>query len=294
MTSATTAPVPGQAPAQLDAKTLKQRQRRTDRLLAWTFAFLLLAVVVGLWAASKFYFDTSTGTGGDTPIGYALGGITALLYGVVTLYSWRRGKRRQRRAMLRVWMEIHLALGLVAGVAATLHSGPQFGAPMHGAFLVFWLALIATGILGKFLYSWIPKRLALLEEESLLMEDVVERRTAVQTQMDELLDGADPQLAAFADKVVPKAIKPVATYAKARKTWDGIIDEVFEQVKGAPGVAGNEDVAERLVRCRVEEAFYNKQFKYQMALRIWLPAHVGLTTLCVPWLAFHVVTVFLF
>ena len=275
--------------AQLGAKTLSRRQARLDRFVAWFFSFLLLVVVVGLWGVSRFVVDKEN-AGGDTTVGYVLGGITAVTYLVVSLYSWRRGRRRQKRTMMRTWMEFHLSLGIVSGIAALLHSGPQFGAPLHGAFLIFWLLLIGTGILGKFLYITIPKRLAMLEEESLLLDDVVSRRAAVVDQLNELVEGADAEIATLADRLIPRQIKSPKHYAKKRMLWSQVSDEVFESIKQSPGVAGNEDLARRLVQCRVEEKFYDAQYRYQMALRIWLPAHVGLTTLCFPWLIIHVAT----
>jgi len=82
--------------AQLGAKTLSRRQARLDRFVAWFFSFLLLVVVVGLWGVSRFVVDKEN-AGGDTTVGYVLGGITAVTYLVVSLYSWRRGRRRQKR-----------------------------------------------------------------------------------------------------------------------------------------------------------------------------------------------------
>src|SRR5262245_41923603 len=125
---ATKIPPPAAKPKsdkKLSDKTLKERAFRWDKLGAWLAAFGTLAVVAGLWALSRFKIDGYGRTGGDTVVGYILGGTTLILYGLVAAYSWRHKKRMQKRGMTRVWMEVHLAFGIVAGVSAILHSGPK-------------------------------------------------------------------------------------------------------------------------------------------------------------------------
>ena len=303
--TATTAPAPQAArPApsptakKLSGKTLKEKETRWDKRAAWFLAFVTAVIVVGLWALSAFKLDVpphGRGPQGDTVVGYALGILTLVLYGVVAAYSMRHRKRVQKRAMTRTWMEVHLAFGLVAGLAAVLHSGPRLlsAAPLHGAFLVAWLLLIATGFIGKIIGVVVPRRLTRIEDEALLAEDVTEKQAAMRKQIEELLQ-ANPDLAEYANTTAPKAIKNPQSYGKRRMKRPDVIDEVWTQTNGpAVFAADKQDTARRLVTCLVEERFLEQMQGYHWMLRAWVPVHVALTTLCFPWLIVHIVTVFL-
>jgi|GEM_PF-1341261 len=303
--TATTAPAPQAArPApsptakKLSGKTLKEKETRWDKRAAWFLAFVTTVIVVGLWALSAYKLDApplGRGAQGDTVVGYALGILTLVLYGVVAAYSMRHRKRVQKRAMTRTWMEVHLAFGLVAGLAAVLHSGPRLlsAAPLHGAFLVAWLLLIATGFFGKIIGVVVPRRLTRIEDEALLAEDVTEKQAAMRKQIEELLQ-ANPDLAEYANTTVPKAIKNPQAYGKRRMKRPDVIEEVWTQTNGPTAVAADkQDTAKRLVTCLVEERFLEQMQGYHWMLRAWVPVHVALTTLCFPWLIVHIVTVFL-
>jgi hypothetical protein len=279
----------------LSDKTLKEKQFRWDKLLAWLGAVMLLAVVVGLWSLSYFVVDKRA-TGGDTVVGFILAGITLNLYGVVAAYSWRHKRRRQKRGMTRVWMEVHLAFGMVAGVSAFLHSGPKLGAPIHGAFLLAWLLLIFTGIFGKFVSAWIPKRLTKIEDEALLVEDVVERQKAMRTEIEQLLQDADEKTTNLVNDVIPRKIKSPDSYGKRRMRRSEVVAEVYKDIDGDNAVAADKrDWLKRIVACEVEEVFLDRMLTYHYVLRAWVPVHVALTTLCFPWLIFHIAsTLFMF
>ncbi len=311
--TATTAPAPAPAPAakpskpapsptakKLSQKTLKARETRWDKRAAWFLAFVTAVIVVGLWLLSSQVLDKppqGRGPQGDTPVGYALGILTLVLYGVVAAYSMRHRKRIQKRAMTRTWMEVHLAFGLVAGLAAVLHSGPRLfsAAPLHGAFLVAWLLLIGTGLFGKIVGTMIPKRLTRIEDEALLAEDITEKHVAMRKEIEELLQANPEQnFVDYANKVVPRAIKNPQHYGKRRMRRSDVIEEIWEQTKGATLIAPDKhDTAKRIVTCLVEERFLGQMQGYQWLLRAWVPLHVALTTLCFPWLIVHIITVFL-
>jgi hypothetical protein len=300
-----TAPAPAARPApsptakKLSDKTLREREFRWDKLAAWLGAFFLLAFIVGLWCLSRFVVDKGR-TGGDTWIGLTLAGITLVLYGLVAAYSWRHKLRRQKRGMTRVWMEVHLAFGMVAGVAAILHSGPKLGAPIHGAFLIAWELLILTGIVGKLISVYVPKRLTRIEDEALLVEDVVERQKAIRTEIEQLLDGCSDQLTGLVNDVIPRAIKSPAWYGKQRMKRSEVIESVYKAIDGeglvAKGTvpADKKDWLRRMVTCLVEDEVLDRMLTYHYVLRAWVPVHVALTTLCFPWLIFHMVSVFAF
>jgi hypothetical protein len=305
--TASTAPVAASArppspptAKKLSGKTLKARETRWDKRGAWFLAVVTAAVVVGLWALSAYRIDVpphGRGPQGDTVIGYTLGVLTVVLYVVVGMYSLRHRRRIQKNAMTRTWMEVHLAFGLVAGLAAVLHSGPRLlaAAPLHGAFLLAWLGLIASGVAGKVIGVVVPRRLTRIEDEALLVEDVNDRQAAIRKEVEELLQ-ANPEDAFvdYANNVAPRAIRNPQHYGRRRLRRPDVIEEVWNETNGAAVLpAGKHETARRIVTCLVEERFLDQMQRYHWALRAWIPVHVALTTLCFPWLIIHMITVFL-
>jgi hypothetical protein len=296
-----TKPAPSPTAKKLSQKTLKARETRWDKRGAWFLAFITAVIVVGLWALSAFKIDARANGGdgpqGDTAIGLALGILTLVLYGVVAAYSLRHRKRIQKRFMTRTWMEVHLAFGLVAGLAAVLHSGPRLlsAAPLHGAFLVAWLLLIGTGVFGKIISVVVPRRLTAIEDEALLAEDVTDKQAAMRKEIEELLQAnPDERFVAYINNVVPKAIKGPQSYGKRRMKRADVVEEVWAQTNGATSLpADKHDTGKRVVTCLVEVRFLEQMQGYHWILRSWVPIHVALTTLCFPWLIVHIITVFL-
>lgn len=296
-----TKPAPSANAKKLSQKTLKAKETRWDKRGAWFLAFVTAVVVVGLWALSAFKLDARSNGGqgpqGDTTIGLILGVLTLVLYGVVAAYSLRHRKRIQKRFMTRTWMEVHLAFGLVAGLAAVLHSGPHLfsAAPLHGAFLVAWLGLIGTGFFGKIIGVVVPNRLTAIEDEALLAEDVTDKQIAMRKEIEELLQAnPDERFVAYVNNVVPKAIKDPVGYGKRRMKRADVVEEIWTQTNGATALpADKHDTGRRIVTCLIEERFLEKMQTYHWILRSWVPIHVALTTLCFPWLIVHMITVFM-
>ena len=293
-------PVPSPTAKKLSDKTLKAKETRWDKRGAWFLAFVTTVVVVGLWALSAFKLDKpplGRGPQGDTVVGYTLGVLTVVLYAVVAAYSLRHRRRLQKNAMTRTWMEVHLAFGIVAGIAAVLHSGPRLlsAAPLHGAFLVAWLCLIGSGVAGKIIGVVVPRRLTRIEDEALLVEDVTDKQAAMRKEIEELLQAnPDDKFVDYANNVAPRAIRNPQHYGKRRMRRHDVIEEIWSESNGAALVpADKHETAKRIVTCLVEERFLEQMQGYHWLLRAWVPVHVALTTLCFPWLIIHVITVFL-
>jgi hypothetical protein len=192
-------------------------------------------------------------------------------------------------------MEVHLAFGVVAGVAAVLHSGVKLGAPVNGGFLLAWLGLIGTGVVGKLISVYVPRRLTRIEDEALLVEDCADRQKAMRLEIEQLTQDADPKLKALTANGIPKAIRAPQHYGRRRMKRSDVAEEVYQAIGGDNAVAADKrDLLKRLVVCLVEDRFLGEQLVYHYILRAWLPFHVALTTLCFPWLIVHIIVVFVF
>jgi hypothetical protein len=141
----------------------------------------------------------------------------------------------------------------------------------------------------------VPHRLTRIEDEALLVEDVVERQKAMRLEIEQLLHDADEKLLHVVNEVVPEQIRSPDHYGARRMRRPQVVDEVYHAVSGDSLVpADKREWLKRIIACLVEDEFLGRMLFYHYVLRAWLPVHVALTTLCLPWLAFHVVTVFLF
>ena len=136
------------------------------RSLIWAFAITMAALV---WLATfrEYYALSSLARPGHghhgllAPSGTAgliFGVVAALLIGVNLMYLARKSLRFPLQiGTLRTWMTWHVATGILAFVAAALHSfGSLRSTVGTHAFLGMGI-LVMTGALGRYLYSFIPR-----------------------------------------------------------------------------------------------------------------------------------------
>lgn len=90
-------------------------------------------------------------------LGLALGIGATLLIGANLLYLLRRQGRWLRAGALTHWMTAHVSTGILAFLAALLHAGMGPRDTVGGQ--AFWVlgGLVATGVLGRYLYAYVPR-----------------------------------------------------------------------------------------------------------------------------------------
>ena len=90
--------------------------------------------------------------------GLAVGIAAAALLAVNLSYLLRRAPGSPLRAgNLRHWMTVHVASGILAFVAALLHGGFDARNTVGGHALWGMAVLVATGALGRYFYSFVPR-----------------------------------------------------------------------------------------------------------------------------------------
>jgi hypothetical protein len=93
------------------------------------------------------------------PIGVNLGVFGVLMFFVIFLYPLRkRWGWLGRQGNSRHWLDFHVILGTAAPLVIALHSSFKFGGI---AGMAFWImtAVTASGFIGRYLYSQIPRSL---------------------------------------------------------------------------------------------------------------------------------------
>jgi hypothetical protein len=105
--------------------------------------------------------------GGGHPFGHWLGIIgTLLMLATETLYSLRKRTAWLRWAgPVRYWLSVHIFTGLVGPFLVLMHSALQFRG-LAGMTLALTALVVASGFLGRYLYTAIPHTLAGVENSA--------------------------------------------------------------------------------------------------------------------------------
>ncbi len=124
------------------------------------------------------------------PIGLKLGFLGFGMFLVIFLYPLRkRWGWLSRQGLARHWLDFHVLLGLAAPFVIAFHASFKF----HGfAGIAFWimLAVSISGVVGRYLYAQIPRRVNAAELTMKELQETQERMSQ-QLQQQQLLPQAD-------------------------------------------------------------------------------------------------------
>lgn len=157
-------------PAAVVAGTRKQRRHR---LWIAAGACAALALTVALLVHGFGYYTLASPARALSPrhaalkpggrIGHSLGILGGALLLLMYLYPLRkRWKWLSKKGKTKHWLDYHILMGLTAPVIVTFHSSFKFSGI---AGLAYWimLAVVVSGIVGRYLYSRIPRKLDAME-----------------------------------------------------------------------------------------------------------------------------------
>jgi hypothetical protein len=120
------------------------------RYLWWSLSLIVLSAVLYVTQG-----DSQPPNGG-TWQGYVLGTIGALLIVWLTLLAIRKRSYRSRLGTVQGWTSAHIYLGAAVLIAATLHSGVQFGWNLHTLAYTLMCIVIVSGVIGLYGYLNVP------------------------------------------------------------------------------------------------------------------------------------------
>lgn len=136
---------------------------------------LSLSVCLGLSAVYVVYAVLAEPSGGQ-PFGHGLGILgTFLMVSTETLYSLRKRTPWLRWAgPVRYWLSAHIFMGIVGPFLVLLHSAFEFRG-LAGITLALTLLVMASGFLGRYLYTAIPRSLAGVEMSATDLADALQQ-----------------------------------------------------------------------------------------------------------------------
>ncbi len=199
-------------------------------------------------------------------------------------------------ALARILYIAHLALGgLAVGVTAA-HTHFAVPGNVAGALALAMAVVLATGVTGGIVHLVLPPRLARLERGSVLPEELVARRRAIDERIFSQLSGRSEVVKTLYGRILRPyrasrlgALRLVASGLRLR--------EEEKRVRAQAGglLAGSRsdrlEGLDELVRLVVEHRAVGALRLLTFALRAWLPVHLASTAAAILLLAVHVVAV---
>ena len=91
------------------------------------------------------------------PIGQGYGVIASVLVLANLSYLLRRRFARWRMGSMRAWLDIHVATGVLAGLFGLSHSALQLRNPVATVTMVSLTLTLITGVIGRFLFLFVPR-----------------------------------------------------------------------------------------------------------------------------------------
>jgi len=116
--------------------------------LPFWLALLFISIAWG-WSVSDQNYITA-----ENGLGYWLGILGASMMMLLLTYSLRKRTRVLRRILtMKLWLQFHMALGILGPLLILFHSNFKLGSPNSTVALVCMLLVAASGFVGRYLYS---------------------------------------------------------------------------------------------------------------------------------------------
>lgn len=271
------------------------------RYLKLAASLCLLATVAYAWHRG-YHFDTPGGVGyGGSWMGYALGGLAALL--IVWLLWLGIRKRQYRSSMTTVqgWLSAHVYLGLACLVIATLHTGLELGLNLHSLTYVLLMAVVASGLYGVLVFTQVPAHMT-----GEMGDD------SIQTLLSQIQE-IDQQARKLALRLPDEFNTLVLDAAEKTQLRGTVFDHIFKttsrrcpttravarmqslnrELNNEKGRLGRELFGLMLTRRGVVERLRG-EFRSLARLRLWLLLHVPMSLALLCALTGHIVSVFIY
>jgi dihydropyrimidine dehydrogenase (NAD+) subunit PreT len=142
-------------------------------------------------------------------IGLAAGLLATLSFAANLAYLVRRSPRLSRAlprwllpGSLRTWMNAHIVTGLSAAMLAVLHSGFSLRSGPGGHALLAMLVVVAAGVIGRWFYSFVPRRLNGRQRD---LEEVTAQLAAIAGEWDQHTRGFGGRVHDEVERLVDRA-----------------------------------------------------------------------------------------
>ncbi len=138
---------------------------RTNNFELW-----LSALVIFFLTIVYIVYEMVTIPSGGHPFGHALGILgSVLMIMAETLYSMRKRLNLIHVGQVRHWLSFHIFTGIVGPALVLMHTGFAFRG-LAGLTMALTALVVASGFLGRYIYTSVPRTLAGVEVDRRTLE----------------------------------------------------------------------------------------------------------------------------
>jgi len=261
------------------------------RLSSWSrYALLTGSIALIAFAVIGWRWPWQPGRIG----GLVFGTLAALLFLNAAAYPWRRRWRARPWGTAQRWLKLHVYGSSLAFLFVLIHTGFRLPAGTMGWLLLllsFWAT--ATGLLGVWLQTTLPRTMARRLTVEAIYERIPELIGALVAEADQLMTAAPDALA----RVYAGEIRPALATARPSVRWVTGFDpsagrsaELIDRMRKFAGAADRSrlDDLESIMKDKID---LDAQISLQQLLRGWLVLHVPPAILLIGVIAVHVFAV---
>jgi hypothetical protein len=163
----------------------------TNRELWYSFAAICVISVAYLFVV--VYFDAIPSA--SQFFGHTIGILGFLLMLVTeSLYSLRKRSRSAQWGRMSDWLDFHIFTGIVGPFMVLLHSSWKFNG-LAGLLTLLTLVVVASGFIGRYIYTAVPRTTDGVEMEARQLEDQI---AAANQELQSWLRASDSSIRALA------------------------------------------------------------------------------------------------
>jgi hypothetical protein len=142
--------------------------RGNSELWAAAIVMVLITALYGM----VVFFTRNIPPAGDL-FGHSIGiiGFVFMLM-TETLYSFRKRSRSVKWGRMSTWLQLHIFTGLVGPYMVLLHTSWKFNG-LAGATTLLTIIIVVSGIIGRYIFTRIPRTLDGLEIEGTLSQEAL-------------------------------------------------------------------------------------------------------------------------
>jgi Fe-S-cluster-containing dehydrogenase component/CRP-like cAMP-binding protein len=261
-------------------------------------ATIAIAGLIG-WAALHYGFNQQL-RGTWLTMRWVTGLVGLLGIAGVMTYPGRKQVYRRRAGALRYWLLAHVYLGVLAGIVLLMHGGSHGGGLLTLTLMLWFDAVIVTGLFGLFCYLIVPRIMTSIEGEPLLIEDLEGRRAELREELAAIAGKCDEQLRDLLERKVRRHFfsfsylmrqylrreELTASLAKSRLQFRSVLAAIDDKEKRILLLKAIERTA---TLRRVESLIYLHRL-----LKVWLAPHVISTSVMLALMIVHIVQVVFF
>lgn len=180
------------------------------------FELSLSFIVVLFLVLVYIVYELLAEPAGGHPFGHSLGILGAsLMISTEISYSARKRLRFINFGQNRHWLSFHIFTGIVGPALVVMHTGLEFRG-LAGFTMALTFLVVASGFLGRYIYTAVPRTLAGIEIDRRTLEDQAEQQ---QESMSAWSVGKSRRIQALVDSEISLSSKSKSLSPLELLTW---------------------------------------------------------------------------